>query len=313
MSLNTLLKSLRDERTAGRFVLLPFGWVIAAMLALSRVSAPPPPSPEPVEIVDTIAPEPLPPTDSAEPPPRVVSPQALFADLRQPLDLAVWTPSTYPNELPSAHYGGPWVAENIVPTDEALVLMVRKGVDGARPTMAEIQSNEKYGFGRYNVIMRPSGESGTVSAFFTFTSEWTGDPHDEVDIEFIGRRSGFVEYNYWKSGRPGAHSGEKLGFDAADELNLYSIDWTSDEIVWYVNGEEHYRSPPGDTGIPTHPSKIMFSIWTGKERMEVWTGPRKFGDSAEAEFACISFTPFEDESYSCADLWDDDPQFNVDD
>ena len=152
-----------------------------------------------------------------------------------------------------------------------------------------------------------------VTAFFTYTGPWSGDPHDEVDIEFAGARPEQVEYNYWRNGRTGASSREPLGFNASEQMNLYAFEWSPDEIVWYVNGIEHYRSPRGSTRVPDQPGNIIISAWTGTPAMQAWMGPPEFGESAQAEFACISFTPIETDSYSCADLWGEDPQFSQND
>jgi beta-glucanase (GH16 family) len=273
------------------------------------------PSDTPAPELDTTRIEPVPSEpvavdiDPIVPREREVSAEALFADFREPFNPDIWRPSTHLNELPSSHYGGPWMRENIEQLENRMALLVRAGIDGARPTMAELKTKKKYGYGRYEVIMQPSGEQGTVSAFFTYTGPWGGDPHDEVDIEFTGRAPRRVEFNYFKNGRSGAHKKVKLDFDTSKSMNLYAFDWRADEIVWYVNGQELYRTPAERTDIPTHPGQLFISAWTGKKAMEVWTGAPKFGDSAQSEYACISYTPVGDPSYRCADLWAEDPQF----
>lgn len=241
----------------------------------------------------------------------MVSRDALFADLRGPLNLNEWSPSTNLNDFPGTHYGGPWLRENIVRLGGHLGLMIHAGRDGARPTMAELKTRKRYGYGRYEVIMKPSGEPGTVSAFFTYTGPWSGNPHDEVDIEFTGQRPRQIEFNYFKNGRTGAHDRINLGFDASERLNLYAFEWREDEIVWFVNGIERYRTPAGRKDIPTQPGQLFISAWTGTKKMEVWTGTPDFGESAQAEYACLSFAPLGDESYSCTDLWNEDPQFET--
>lgn len=245
--------------------------------------------------------------------PRPIDRGAFFADLRRPLDLNYWWISPWKNDHPGSVLAGPWMTENVIQTPDRLVLRVIAGQDGAKPTMAELKTRQQFGYGRYEVIMRPSAESGVVSSFFTYTGPLDGTPHDEVDIEFTGNRARAVEYNYWKNKESGAHSRESLDFDISDRMNLYAFEWHPDEIIWFVNGEEHYRTPPNDTLIPSHPGNIFINIWTGVPAMHSWTGPPDFGDSAEAEYACVSFTSFEGSSYSCADLWEEDPQFQYDD
>lgn len=335
MPLTSLTNFARSEQTNGRYVLVPFAWVFAFMLSLSRVSASPdsmvwaiaivPDTPGDDVIVD-VPQDPAEPADDVvdstdtrpvrpapAPQPRPVRQGSFFADLRQPLDYNRWRVSTQKNDEPNAYYGGPWLIENIIQQSDRLILRVNAGENGAPPSMAEMKTREKYGHGRYEVIMRPSGESGVVSTFFTYTGPWSGDPKDEIDIEFVGKRSRGVEYNYWRAGRKGVYSREPLDFDISERMNLYAFEWHPDEIIWFVNGIEHYRSPRDGSRLPTHAGNIYLSAWTGTASMHAWTGAPKFGESAQAEYACVSFTPFEGDSYSCSDLWAEDPQFLRDD
>lgn len=245
-----------------------------------------------------------------EPTPRLVSAEALFADVRTPFDSAQWKRSTHLNTEPGTHYGGPWIPDNFEQKADRLSLRVLAGSKTSRPTMAELKTTEEYSYGRYEVIMQPSGEQGTVSAFFTYTGPWKSDPHDEIDIEFLGRRPTHVEFNYFQDGVRGAHKRVKIGFDASKSMNLYAFEWHPDEIIWFINGDEVYRTPKGRRGIPTHPGRLFISAWTGSDRiMREWIGKAKFGASAQSDYACLSFTPFGDDSYTCAELFAEDPQF----
>ena len=293
--------------------------VVFAMLAMvffmSRIDNSPEP-PMPLANVETDEPEPetnVPVTTVPEPAPerkpKFVSPEAFFADLRGGFDPQDWRPSTHTNDTPNNHYGGPWKSENIVARDDRLSLLIRAGQDGNRPTMAEIQTKRNFWYGRYEVIMQPSGEGGTVSAFFTYTGPWSGDPHDEVDIEFLGRHPDEVEFNYFKNGKTGESDRYTLDFNPSESMNLYAFDWRPDEIIWYVNDQEVYRPPTDRMDIQTSPSNIFLSAWTGAKFIEGWVGPAQFGDEASVDFACVSFTPFSDTSYSCSDMFAEDFQF----
>lgn len=336
MALTSLINFAQSEQTNGRYTLAPFAWVFALLFSLGQWAGF---DPNPADMTVVIGPdaptdtadledpaEPIEPTDEPEdsvdirpvqpaPParPRFVRRDSFFSDLRQPLDFNQWRVSTHKNDHPRAFYGGPWTLDNILQQHDRLILRVEAGKDGKRPTMAEMQTRQRYGYGRYEVIMRPSAETGVVSTFFTYTGAPTDTPHDEVDIEFVGKRSKAVEYNYFKNGRKGANSREPLGFDISEKMNLYAFEWHPDEIIWFVNGEEHYRSPRDRSRTPSHKGNIFISAWTGVKGMHAWTGPAEFGESAQAEYACVSFTPFEGDSYSCADLWAEDPQFQDDD
>ena len=236
-------------------------------------------------------------------PVKAIAEGAVFADLRGTYDRSVFQPSLTKNTHQGAFYAGPFLAENLVETASNLSLLIKLNKTPERPSMAELRTPEHYGYGRYEAIMRPSGDSGTVSAFFTYTGAPFGDPHDEVDIEFVGARSDQVEFNYFKNGRRGAYTRVALGFDAADAMNLYAFDWLPDKIIWYVNGEEVYRTHTDGDDIPIHPGKIYISAWTGIEQKYAWTGRPDFEAQSQADFECISYTPVGKESWMCADQW----------
>ena len=238
-----------------------------------------------------------------------VSDDALYLDLRMPLpDGAVYI-SEHDNDYPNSHYGGPWRAENIDYTNAHLSLNIVAGADGKKPSMAELRSMPMYHYGRYETIMRPALGSGTISAFFTYTGPFLGDPHDEIDIEFSGLRPDQVEFNYFKSGKTGAHTRHKLDFDASKEMRLYAFEWHPDKIIWFIDNEEVYRTPEGDTQIPTTPGQLFISAWAGSPTVKAWVGKLDFGDRTSADYACMSFTPFGDSSRRCADMYIEDAQF----
>ena len=309
----------RGVRSLRAMVVLVVFAMLAMIFILSRVDngrvAPAPvvsASIEPVEATPEIAvTTSMAPAPARELKPKIVSPDAFFEDLRDGFDPDHWWPSTHGNTEPGIHYGGPWKRENIAEYSDRLSLKIVAGSETTPPTMAEMKTKREFWYGRYEVIMQPSGEGGTVSAFFTYTGPWAGNPHDEVDIEFLGRHRDEVEFNYFKNGNTGNSSRYKLGFNPSESMNLYAFEWRPSEIIWYINDEEVYRTPSDSFDIPTNPSNLFLSAWTGAKNIESWVGPARFGDAANADFACVSFTPFSDKSYTCSDLFAEDPQFQT--
>jgi len=209
-------------------------------------------------------------------------------------------PSTHDNIV--THYGGNWREENVKETPSGTLLSILRVKGESQPfTIAEVQTPEKYGYGRYEVIMRPARGSGTVSAFFTFTGSPFGDPHDEIDIEFLGQDTTKVHFNYFRKGKRGAFEGFDLPFDAAEADRLYAFEWTPERITWFIEGQPIYMTPTGDTGIPAARGKIMMSAWVGKPYMEGWTGTPNFGQATGAHYSCVSFVPMGGTGPSCGD------------
>lgn len=129
----------------------------------------------------------------------------------------------------------------------------------------EYRSYGSYSFGYYSVSMKPAECSGTVSSFFTYTNfpVW-----DEIDIEFLGKDTTKVQFNYFTNGAGGHEYLYELGFDASADFHEYGFLWQTDSIIWYVDGKAVYKAT---IDIPQHAGKIMVNVWNGKGA-ENWLG-----------------------------------------
>ena len=133
--------------------------------------------------------------------------------------------------------------------------------EGAIPySGAEFRSKAFYGFGMYEVVMKPIKNDGVVSSFFTYTGPTDQNPWDEIDIEFLGKDTTKVQFNYYTDGKGNHEYLYDLGFDASEDFHTYGFDWQEDKITWYVDGKEVYTA---DKNIPSTPGKIMMNVWPG--------------------------------------------------
>lgn len=236
-------------------------------------------------------------------PPRKPQTGGFFTRLENPLRDGVFTASNHGNA--ESFYGGDWRPENIEARNGGAFLEVKRESHGGLPfTAGEMQSNEAYHYGRYEVIMQPAKGSGIVTAFFTYTGPWFGDPHDEIDIEFVGTETTQIHFNYFRNGKSIKPATFDLPFDAAARPHLYAFEWRPDGITWFVDGVPYYATEPGDTAIPKAAGKVMFSAWTGKPGMQAWHGKPTFRDGAGAQFNCVSFTPLGHDTPGCAASYD---------
>lgn len=205
---------------------------------------------------------------------------------------------------PTDAYGGDWAHENIGQSAEGADLSVRRQASRSGPyTGGEMKTLKTYGYGRYEVVMRPARGSGLVSSFFTYTGAYDGNPHDEIDIEFLGLDTTRIHFNYFRNGRTGASATFDLPFDAAEEDHLYAFEWTAEGITWFVDGEPYYKTVEGDAFLPKTPGNIYFNAWTGKPGMAGWHGKPTFESGAAAHYSCVSFSPIGEESRACSDLF----------
>ncbi len=211
--------------------------------------------------------------------------------------------SSYGNA--ESFYGGDWRPENIEARGGGAFLEVKREIHGGMPyTAGEMQSRENYLYGRYEAIMQPARGSGLVTAFFTYTGPWFGDPHDEIDIEFLGSDTTKVHFNYFRNGKTLQPATFDLPFDAAAKPHLYAFEWRPDRITWFVDGVPYYATDAVEDAIPKTAGKVVFSSWTGKPFMEAWHGKPLFSDGSGSQFNCVSFTPLGHDTPSCSDRYD---------
>ncbi len=156
---------------------------------------------------------------------------------------------------------------------------------------AEFRSREFFGYGMYEVVMKPIKNDGVVSSFFTYTGPSDNNPWDEIDIEFLGKDTTAVQFNYFTNGMGGHEYVYELGFDASEEFHTYGFDWQQDSITWYVDGEAVYTA---DKDIPSTPGKIMMNVWPGKG-VDGWLNAFDGTVPLTAEYKSADFRPADSE------------------
>ena len=151
---------------------------------------------------------------------------------------------------------------------------------------AEIRTKDFYGYGMYEVTMKPIKNIGVVSSFFTYTGPSDNNPWDEIDIEFLGKDTTKVQFNYFTNGKGNHEHIYDLGFDASEEFHTYGFKWAKDSITWYVDGEAVYTATED---IPSTPSKIMMNVWNGIG-VDSWLGAYDGTTPITAEYKNAAFT-----------------------
>lgn len=183
-----------------------------------------------------------------------------------------------------------WRKENVNFIDGNMILKI----DNEKPTDllpysgGEYRTKKTYGYGKYSVKMKPAKNVGIVSSFFTYTGPSEGTPWDEIDIEFLGKDTTKVQFNYFTNGKSGAHEYlYDLGFDASQSFHTYSFLWLEESITWYVDDIEVYTVKEN---IPSHFGKIMMNMWPGKG-VDSWLGTYDGNTDMQAIYDWIEFIP----------------------
>lgn len=211
------------------------------------------------------------------------------------------------------HYPNPahpaWKADLIHFKRDRIELEVRREqIADKKIAGAEYQRLGFYHYGRYEVVMQPAPGSGTVSAMFTHTHAQFGDPHDEIDIEFLGNRPRELHLNYFTDGQAIGSIYVPLGFDASEETHLYAFEWEPGEIRWYVDDRLLHTSTAADHPIPQAPGRLMVHLWSGGPGQYQWHGRPTFKDGVRASFYCLSHQAAGDTSRQCSDTFQAKPQ-----
>lgn len=204
---------------------------------------------------------------------------------------------------PGAHPA--WLSRQIHFFDDRVELELRRMRVGDKTLAgAEYQRRGFYSFGRFEVVMTPAPGSGTVSSLFTHTHAQFGDPHDEIDIEFLGKDLSVLAANYFTDGASHGTIPIRLPFDASEEIHLYAFEWEPDAIRWYVNDQLWHTATAKDQPIPQSPGRIIISLWSGGPGQFDWHGVPTFEDGTRAAFYCVSFQKSGETSPQCSDTFD---------
>ncbi len=153
-----------------------------------------------------------------------------------------------------------WRKRNVSFEQGGMKLLIDSDVGSIPYSGGELRSKDFYGFGYYETEMKPISNDGVVSSFFTYTGPSDNNPWDEIDIEFLGKDTTKVQFNYFTDGKGGHEHLYDLGFDASEDFHTYGFEWKADSITWYVDGEAVYTATDN---IPQTPSKIMLNTWPG--------------------------------------------------
>ena len=193
-----------------------------------------------------------------------------------------------------------WSANNVAYENGVAKLTITDNPNGSEETFTEYYGGEMrtyqyFGYGDYEVSMKPSNKPGTASTFFTCTGSYDTNPHtgqpnpwDEIDIEFLGEDTTKVQFNYYVNGVGGHEYMYDLGFDASEDFHTYGFRWTEDYITWFVDGEPVYRVNATESSpMPSTAGRILMNYWCGSSAAENWMGKFENPDDKGPEYQWV--------------------------
>ena len=154
----------------------------------------------------------------------------------------------------------------------------------------EVQTNQRFGYGAYEIRMKAAAGSGLNTGFFTYIGPVHKKPHDEIDFEVLGKNPSKVQINQYVDGKSvGEEKLVEVPGGADQGFNDYAFVWEKDRISWYVNGEL-VGEATDPAKLPSHASKLYISLW-GSDTLKSWMGT--FADPeapVAAEIDRVAFT-----------------------
>ena len=118
-------------------------------------------------------------------------------------------------------------------------------------------------FGRVECTIKAASGTGIVSS-----AVLQSDDLDEIDWEWLGGNNDQVQTNYFGKGDTSTYSRGAYSANPGnhDGFHTYSVDWTSRQIIWAIDGKTVRVLTPetADSGqYPQTPMMVKVGVWAG--------------------------------------------------
>ncbi|XP_042389703.1 probable xyloglucan endotransglucosylase/hydrolase protein 30 [Zingiber officinale] len=128
-----------------------------------------------------------------------------------------------------------------------------------------------HGFFSASIKLPKDYAAGVVVAFYTSNGDLFPKNHDELDFEFLGNVKGKdwrIQTNIYGNGSTTRGREERylVPFDPTEAAHRYSILWTPDYIVFYIDDvpiREVVRTEAMGGDFPAKPMSVYATIWDG--------------------------------------------------
>uniref|UniRef100_A0A6V7QXS9 Xyloglucan endotransglucosylase/hydrolase n=1 Tax=Ananas comosus var. bracteatus TaxID=296719 RepID=A0A6V7QXS9_ANACO len=129
----------------------------------------------------------------------------------------------------------------------------------------------QHGFFSASIKLPSDHTAGVVVAFYLSNGDVFEKTHDELDFEFLGNLRGKewrVQTNVYGNGSTSRGREERylLPFDPTEEAHRYSILWTANYIIFYIDDipiREVVRTEAMGDDYPSKPMSVYATIWDG--------------------------------------------------
>ncbi len=142
---------------------------------------------------------------------------------------------------------------------------------------AELFSNNKVKYGRFEIRMMAAYGSGTLSTFFTYYDDsYMGlpEPWREIDIEVLGKDKHAFQSNIITGDAANRVTSEEIhefNTDLTSRFHTYTVEWTPDYIAYFFNGKE-VRRTTGQQVIDCRDKEQSYRFNTWISDVPEWVG-----------------------------------------
>ncbi|KAI3813868.1 hypothetical protein L1987_18603 [Smallanthus sonchifolius] len=143
-----------------------------------------------------------------------------------------------------------------------------------RRTGSGFLSHDLYLHGFFSASIKlPAYYTAGVVAFYMSNGDIYEKNHDEIDFEFLGNIRGKewkIQTNIYGNGSTSVGREERysLWFDPCDDFHQYTIRWSQDHIIFYVDNvaiREIKRTESMGGDYPSKPMTLYATIWDASE------------------------------------------------
>lgn len=165
-----------------------------------------------------------------------------------------------------------WRSQQVAITPEGMTITLEPNPPGSEKAYrsGEIASREHFLYGYYEARMRLPRGQGLVVGFFTYTRPAGRSTWHEIDMEFIGRDTRWLELAHHVEGRA-RNKTIVLPFDAADDFHTYAFEWRPDVLRWYVDNRLVHEARGPEVERLTRRQRFYLNVWNSRQLYR-WVG-----------------------------------------
>ncbi|MEM8530190.1 MAG: cellulase family glycosylhydrolase [Chloroflexota bacterium] len=157
-------------------------------------------------------------------------------------------------------------------------LIVRHQIREGQITSGVVTTQERFTqrHGYFEARMQMCQAQGVLNAFWLQRNPDLWPPEIDV-VEILGKQITHphtsLHYGYPEHHTVG--SNKDMGVNYADGFHIFGVEWNTNELIWYVDGEEYWRTDNPGGNFDTHEMYVQLKMHSGNG----WSGQPDMNDT----------------------------------